>query len=102
MYKIRIWAAALGCSAAISFTICVLGGLIAPGLAIPHQSLELFLPGFTWISFSSFVLGLVESFAFGVYAALIFVPLHNFFARRWELLESAPSATREWLKRTRV
>jgi hypothetical protein len=69
---------------ALSFTICVLGGVIAPGLPIPHKSLELFLPGFTWISWRSFALGFVETFAYGVIAAVLFVPLYNFFARRYE------------------
>ncbi|MEX2284111.1 MAG: DUF5676 family membrane protein [Gemmatimonadota bacterium] len=82
MYRIRIWAPALGFFLAISFTLCVLGGLLLPGLPILHEGLALFLPGFTWISPASFLLGLVESFAFGVYVAVLFVGLHNFFARR--------------------
>lgn len=82
MFRIRVLAPALGCWMALSFTICVLGGLIAPGLPIPHESLELFLPGFTWISWRSFALGFVETFVYGVIAAVLFVPLYNFFARR--------------------
>jgi hypothetical protein len=27
--------------------------------------------------------GLVESFLYGAYAGLLFVPLHNLFYRRW-------------------
>ena len=41
------------------------------------------LPGFELLSWRSFVLGLVESFAWGWYVALIFGPLYNFFALRW-------------------
>ena len=37
------------------------------------------LPGVTWISWTSFTLGLVETFAYGWYIALVFVPLYNFF-----------------------
>ena len=83
MLNIKVWAMSLGCWMAATFTICVLGGVIAPGLPIPHRTLELLLPGFTWISMGSFVLGFVETFLYGVYAGLLFVPLHNFFARRW-------------------
>jgi fructose-specific phosphotransferase system IIC component len=83
MLNLKTWTMSSGCWMAITFTICVLGGVIAPSLPIPHRTLELLLPGFTWISLGSFVLGLVETFLFGVYAAWLFVTLHNFFARRW-------------------
>lgn len=58
-----------------------IGGVIAPGLPIPHRTLELLLPGFTWLSLGSFALGLIETFLFGAYAAWLFVSLHNGFAR---------------------
>jgi len=40
------------------------------------------LPGFTWINWGGFFLGLVEAFAYGWYVALVFGPLYNFFAGR--------------------
>jgi hypothetical protein len=40
------------------------------------------LPGFEWISWKSFFLGLVESYGYGWYAALIWLPLYNVFALR--------------------
>lgn len=40
------------------------------------------LPGFEWISWGSFGLGLVESYAYGWYIALIWVPLYNVFLAR--------------------
>lgn len=40
------------------------------------------LPGFTWIAWPSFFLGLLWSFVFGWYAAVLFAPLFNFFAAR--------------------
>jgi hypothetical protein len=79
----QAWTMSLGCWMAATFTICVLGGVIAPGLPIPHRTLELLLPGFTWISFGSFVLGLVETFLYGFYARWLCASLHNVFARRW-------------------
>ena len=82
MLSLKTWTLSAGCWMAITFAICVFGGVLVPSLPIPHRSLELLLPGFVWISPGSFVLGLVETFLFGVYAAWLFVTLHNFFARR--------------------
>ncbi len=48
-----------------------------------HPFLEAVLPGFEWISIGSFFIGLIESFLWGAYAALVFVPLHNYFFRKW-------------------
>ena len=37
-----------------------------------------------WIlTFWGCCLGLLESFLYGAYAGLVFVPIHNFFARSW-------------------
>lgn len=90
MLNLKTWTLASGCWMAITFTICVIGGVLAPGLPIAHSTLELLLPGFTWISLGSFVLGLVETFLFGVYAAWLFVSLHNFFARREARTRTVP------------
>src|SRR5450830_1124478 len=35
------------------------------------------LPGFTWLTWSSFLLGLVETFLYGIYIGLVFAPLYN-------------------------
>jgi uncharacterized protein DUF5676 len=45
--------------------------------------LEMVLPAFKWLTFGGFCLGLIESFLYGVYAGLVFVPIYNFLARRW-------------------
>lgn len=84
MFNIKIWFWTLGSWAAISFTLCVLWGLITPEALHMHEFLEMVLPGFTWLSPAAFFIGLAESFAWGAYAALLFVPLHNFFWRRWQ------------------
>ena len=83
MLNLKTWTAASGCWMAITFSICVLGGVLLPDLTIPHRTLELLLPGFTWISVRSFAIGLAEAFLFGVYAAWLFVSLHNAFGRFW-------------------
>jgi len=66
----------------ISFVICVIGYLLFPGLPINHKALEIFLPGFQLLTWVSFCIGLIESFAVGWYIALIFGPLYNFFVTR--------------------
>ncbi len=67
---------------AISYTLCIVGYVLFPGLPISHSSLAIFLPGFELLSWRTFVLGLVESLAWGWYFALIFGPLYNFFVSR--------------------
>lgn len=67
---------------AISYTLCILGYILFPGLPISHSSLAIFLPGFELLSWKTFVLGLIESLGWGWYVALIFGPLYNFFALR--------------------
>jgi hypothetical protein len=83
MLNIKVWMATLSAWMGVSFTLCVLGGVLLPGLPIRHQTLELLLPGFVWISFGSFALGLTESLLYGIYAAALLVMTHNFFHRRW-------------------
>ena len=77
---------ALGSSLSIflvfSYVVCVVGYLLFPGLPISHTSLAIFLPGFELLSWQSFCLGLVESFAWGWYVALVLGPLYNFFVAR--------------------
>jgi hypothetical protein len=67
---------------AISYVICIAGYLLLPGFPVQHASLSIFLPGFELLSWRSFFLGLVESFIWGWYIAVAFVPLYNFFGRQ--------------------
>lgn len=66
---------------AISYLLCILLGLFGDwGL---HQPWLQFLPGFTWLTWPSFFLGLAESIAFGWYTALVFGGLYNFALARF-------------------
>lgn len=67
---------------AISYVLCVALGLVWWDAGL-HQPWLQFLPGFTWLSWGSFLLGLVESFAYGWYIALVFTPLFNVFNARF-------------------
>lgn len=66
---------------AISFALCVAGDLLMPAHEM-HSAWQRLLPGFTWISWASFFLGLLESYAYGWYIALIWVPLYNVIVHR--------------------
>lgn len=72
----------LGLFFAISYIGCIVLYLVWPGAFLNHAVLTLFLPGFELLDWGSFLLGLVESFGYGWYIALIFGPLYNFFALR--------------------
>ena len=66
---------------AISFVLCVAGDLVMPAHEM-HSAWERLLPGFQWLSWGSFFLGFVESYAYGWYFTLIWVPLYNVIAGR--------------------
>jgi 2TM family of unknown function (DUF5676) len=80
---LAVFGLSLGLFLTITYVVCVGYDLIFPGEAMYQTWLRL-LPGFTWLTWPSFVLGLVESFAYGWYVALIFCPLFNFFAARFK------------------
>ena len=71
----------LGILLAFRFALCVVFGLLFPAAKMYEAWLPL-LPGVTWISWPTALLGLVEAFAYGWYIAVIFVPLFNLFARK--------------------
>ena len=66
---------------AVSFAFCVTGDLLMPAHEM-HSAWQRLLPGFEWISWRNFLLGLVESYAYGWYFTLIWVPLYNVFESR--------------------
>jgi hypothetical protein len=72
------WKCALGSE--IVYFICLLGGFLpirsARGIEIHHKIFET-MPGFTWISAESVVLGAVYMFVFAWIFASYFVWMHN-------------------------
>jgi hypothetical protein len=73
----------LGSLLVITYVLCVLFGILVSDRGM-HQLLAQLLPGFTWITWPSFFLGLVWSFVYGWYVAVVFAPLYNFFNARTE------------------
>lgn len=84
MKTLHFWPLAwtLAVFAAVVFTLDMLLGVVLPGWWVMQKAWEFILPGFTFISWGAFFLGLVESFAGGFLTAVLFVPIYNFFASR--------------------
>ncbi len=72
----------LGVFLVVTYVLCVLFDLWFPTQAM-HPVWAPLLPGFTWLTWPSFFLGLIEAFAYGWYVALVFGPLYNFFAGKF-------------------
>ena len=83
MLNIKVVSWALATTALISFVVCVGYGLVTPESLHMHGFLEQVLPGFKWLTLQGFAIGMVESFLYGAYAGLVYVPVYNFFARRF-------------------
>ena len=73
----------LGSFLVITYVLCVLFGILVSDRGM-HQLLAQLLAGFTWITWPSFFLGLLWSFVYGWYVAVVFAPLYNFFNARTE------------------
>jgi len=65
----------------ISYSLCVVFDLMFPEHAM-YEAWQKLLPGFEWISWKSFFIGLVEIYGYGWFIALIWTPLYNIFAAR--------------------
>ena len=63
---------------AITYSLCVLFDLVLPAHAM-YRAWVALLPGFEWLTWKSFLLGLVESYGYGWFFALVWVPLYNVF-----------------------
>ena len=83
MLNVKLVCWALGLWGASMFVSCVVYGLVTPQSLHMHEFLEQVLPAFKWLTWWGFLLGLVESFLYGVYAGLVYVPIYNFLKRRW-------------------
>ena len=84
MLNTRMVTWALGITAAISFVLCVIYGLVTPqNLHGMGDFLEMVLPSFKWLTWWGFLLGLFESFLYGVYAGLVYCPIYNWLYRHW-------------------
>lgn len=65
----------------ISYLLCVGFGLLAPTEMRMYESWAPLLPGFEWLTWQGFFIGLVEVYLYGWYIAVLFVPLYRWFSR---------------------
>lgn len=64
-----------------TFVVCVFFDLLFPEHAM-FKAWQDLLPGFEFINLKSFFLGAIESYAYGWYFALIWVPIYNYFVSK--------------------
>lgn len=74
-------ALAAGSFLAIAFVLCVFWDLVFPGLQM-YPAWQAFLPGFKWLNWGSFFLGIFEAYVYGFFVGYVFIPLYNLFAVR--------------------
>ena len=79
--KVVTWSLAIWTT--FTFVFCVVYGLLMPSSLHMTALREQILPGFEWLSWRGFLVGLIESFLYGAYAGLVYVPIYNFLHRRW-------------------
>lgn len=88
MLNLKVVTWSLGIFASVSFVLCVIYGLVVPSSLHAGQALEVVLPAFKWLTLGGFILGLLESFLYGVFAGFVFVPIYNALSRRWSSLHT--------------
>lgn len=75
----KVMTLSLATFSAITYLLCVAYGLVVPTTWHSAGLLERILPGFTWLTYPSFILGLVEALVYGAYAGALYTVLHNTF-----------------------
>jgi uncharacterized protein DUF5676 len=73
----KVLGAAMAAFLALAYVACVAYDLVFDQTM--YRAWMALLPGFTWISFGSFCLGLLETIIYGLFFGLVFAPLYNFF-----------------------
>ena len=66
----------------VTYVLCTVFDLWFPQYAM-NPIWSPLLPGYVWLSWPSFFLGLVEVTSYGWYVALVYGPIHNFFIGRY-------------------
>ena len=83
MLNIKVVTWSLAIWTAFSFVFCVVYGMLTPPGVHMYAFLQQVLPGYESHSWWGFLVGLIQSFLYGAYAGLIYVPIYNFLHRRW-------------------
>ena len=83
MLNIKVVTWSLAIWAAFSYVFCVVYGLLTPSGVHMSAFLLQVLPGYELQSWRGFAVGLIQSFLYGAYAGIVYVPIYNFFHRTW-------------------
>jgi hypothetical protein len=65
----------------VSYLLCVGFGLLVPGQMRMYEAWAPLLPGFEWLTWSGFLIGMAEAYLYGWYIAIVFVPLYRWFVK---------------------
>ena len=65
----------------VSYLLCVGFCLLFPAYQM-HEAWAPLLPGFEWLTPSGFLFGLLGSYVYGWYIAVIWIPLHEYYDQR--------------------
>ena len=79
--KVVTWSLAIWIT--FNYIFYIVYGLLTPSSIHMSAFLQQFLPGFEPNSWRGFFVGLIQSFLYGVFAGIVYVPDYNFFYRRW-------------------
>lgn len=79
--KVVTWSLALWTT--FSYVFCVVYGLLTPSGVHMSAFLLQVLPGYELRSGRGFLVGLIQSFLYGAYAGIVYVPIYNFLQRTW-------------------
>ena len=79
--KVVTWSLAIWTS--FMFVSCVVYGMLTPPGVHMYAFLQQVLPGYESLSWRGFLVGLIQSFLYGAYAGLVYVPINNFMHRKW-------------------
>ena len=83
MLNIKVVTWSLAIWAALMFVSCVVYGLVTPASMHMTAFLEQLFPGYKSLSWVGFSIGLYESFLYGAFAGLVYVPVNNFLNRNF-------------------
>lgn len=80
----KVLGAATASTLAIGYVACVVYDLTFSQEM--YRAWMALLPGFRWLSWGTFLLGLAEVSVYGLFFGLVFAPLYNFFlVKVWKL-----------------
>lgn len=83
MLNIKVVTWSLAIWTAFSYVFCVIFGFLTPSGVHMSAFLLQVLPGYELHSWQGFFLGLIQSFLYGAYGGLVYVPIYNLLHRIW-------------------